>query len=83
MIMWWSFFFAPALRAVFLSVADTGLPNPDFPEDLQKRPRLPVWAIVLIVLGAAILCLPVCTIVILAILGPSISNVFQSVTNSI
>ena len=51
---------------------------PGGPEPIVRR-RLPVWAIVLIVL-AVVLCLaPLCVWLILLLLGPQIGEVFSEI----
>jgi hypothetical protein len=56
------------------------------PPQSQPKAGLPIWAIVLIVVVAAPLCLilaAVCVIAILTLLGPSIGNVFSNVQGGI
>jgi hypothetical protein len=49
----------------------------------QPKSKLPVWAIVLIVVVALCILIPVCVIAILALLGPSIGNVFSNVLQNL
>lgn len=52
---------------------------PAGPEPAARRRRLPVWAIVLIVI-AVVLCLaPLCVWLILLLLGPQIGEVFSEI----
>ena len=54
----------------------------DIPGEQPKKEGLPVWAIVLIVIGIVICLIALCPIVIIAILtlmGPSIGNVFSEI----
>ncbi len=47
------------------------------------REELPLWAIVLIIVGALLLCgflLCLLVILVLALLGPAIGNVFSNIT---
>nr|MBN1228405.1 hypothetical protein [Anaerolineae bacterium] len=49
-----------------------------------EKKKFPVWAIVLIVLGVLLVCvLPICVILILALLGPAIGEVFSNVIEEI
>ena len=54
----------------------------DVPEDQPQQSGFPVWAIVLVAAGVLICLLPLCAVVVIAILtllGPSIGNVFSNV----
>ncbi len=53
------------------------------PVEEPQRSGLPVWAIVLIVIGVGLCLLPICIIAILTLLGPAIGNVFSSMIDSI
>jgi hypothetical protein len=57
-------------------------PAPD-QEGQPKSGGFPVWAIVLIAAVALLCLLPVCTIVILTLLGPAIGNVFSGIVEEI
>jgi hypothetical protein len=48
------------------------------PEE-EKKGGLPTWAIILIAVAIVLCVLPICVIVILAILGPAIGNVFSNI----
>ena len=43
----------------------------------------PIWLIVLLVILAACILIPICIIVILALLGPSIGNVFSEIIQNL
>jgi hypothetical protein len=70
----WLLFYAQILaNMLFVRLAEMGAPG-------EAKSKFPTWAIVLIVLGVVVLCvLPVCVIVILALLGPAIGNVFSNI----
>ena len=56
------------------------------PPGTQPKSGLPIWAIILIVVVAAPLCLilaSVCVIAILTLLGPAIGNVFSNIVTGI
>ncbi len=55
----------------------------EVPVDQPQKSGIPVWAIVLIVIGVGLCLLPICIIAILTLLGPSIGNVFSSMIDSI
>jgi hypothetical protein len=45
----------------------------------EKKGGLPTWAIILIAVAVVLCLLPICVIVILAILGPTIGNIFSEI----
>lgn len=49
------------------------------PAEQPQGGGLPVWAIVLIVIGVVICLLPVCIFLVLLLLGPAIGNVFSNI----
>jgi hypothetical protein len=52
------------------------------PPGQSQQSGLPVWAIVLIVVGVAICLIPLCAVIVIAVLtlmGPSIGNVFSNI----
>ena len=55
----------------------------DVPVDEPKKGGLPVWVIVLIVVGIVICMIPVCVFLALLLLGPSIGNVFSEIQMNI
>ncbi len=63
------------LSAIYLRLAE-------FQSQPVQREGIPAWAIALLAIGAVLLCLlllPVCIIVILALMGPVIGNVFSNI----
>lgn len=54
----------------------------DVPVEQPQKGGLPVWAIVLIVIGVLICLIPLCAVVVITVLtlmGPSIGNVFSTI----
>jgi hypothetical protein len=51
---------------------------PGIPGEEEKK-KLPVWAIILIIVAVLVCCAPIAVIAILNILGPTIGNVFSNV----
>jgi hypothetical protein len=52
------------------------------PVQAPAKKKLPVWAIILIILGVLLLCTCLCVLLfpaILAMMGPSIGNVFSNI----
>lgn len=49
------------------------------PEEEGEKKKLPVWAIILIIVAVLLCCAPIAVIAILALLGPTIGNVFSNV----
>jgi len=49
----------------------------------EEKKGLPVWAIILIVVFVLLCLIPICVVVILALLGPVIGNVFSNVVEGI
>lgn len=63
-----------------LLVRAEGMP----PQEGQRAGGFPIWLIVVIVAAVLLLCvLPVCIILLLALLGPAIGNVFSSINEGI
>lgn len=63
------------------------LPAEAMPGEAPRRGGgLPVWAIVLIVVGVVLCAIPLCFVIVIAVLtllGPAIGNVFSNITPSI
>jgi hypothetical protein len=72
-----------AYLALLQDKLDTLLLAENAPEYEPKRAGFPVWAIVLIGVAVVLCLLPICTIAILTLLGPSIGNVFSEVIESL
>jgi hypothetical protein len=47
------------------------------------KKKLPVWAIILIILGVLALCICVVVPAVLALLGPAVGNVFSNIQETI
>ena len=52
-------------------------------EEAPAKSKMPVWLIILIIFLVVFCVLPVCVIVILALLGPAIGNIFSNVILSV
>jgi hypothetical protein len=57
--------------------------NEAAPVVAPAKKKLPVWAIVLIILGVLLLCTCICLLVAPMILGPSIGNVFSNIQKTL
>jgi len=56
--------------------------NPE-PVSPPAKSKLPIVVIVILVLLAACIVIPICVIVLLALMGPAVGNVFSNITLSI
>ena len=75
MLSWLTLYLRTYLAPLMLTLAEA--------EPEAKGGGLPVWAIVLIVVLVVLCLIPVCVIVVLALLGPSIGNVFSNIVEEI
>lgn len=72
---WFSLYGQMVLNLITARLAEYQEPVPA----AGGRRKFPVWAIILIA-GAVIMCLtPICVIMILLLLGPSIGNIFSGI----
>lgn len=58
----------------------------DVPAGQSQQGGFPVWVIVLIVVGVVICLIPLCAVVVIAVLtllGPSIGNTFSNIVDGI
>jgi hypothetical protein len=65
-----------------LLAAEAPVETDDEPGE-EKKGGLPTWAILLIAVVIVLCVLPVCVIVILTLLGPTIGNVFSNITDQL
>jgi hypothetical protein len=73
------------LAALQARLDDLMLHAEELPEgEGEKKGGFPTWAIIVIIVAVVLLCLlPICVIVILTLLGPSIGTVFSNIIEEI